>query len=85
MPMMLVLAGTYSIDGMCVGLVSIFVAYCLKIYNTSETISLKQFTILTLLFIAMLLAKSMAYILVALIVFILPLWKTLKKNKNIYQ
>ena len=82
MPMMLVLAGTYSIDGMCVGLVSIFVAYCLKIYNTSETINLKQFSILTLLFIAMLLAKSMAYILVALIVFILPLWKTLKKNKK---
>ena len=82
LPMMIVLSGTYSIDGMCMGLVSLFIAYCLKIYHTSETISLKQFCILTGLFLLMLLAKSMAYIMVALIVFILPLKKTFKKNKK---
>lgn len=82
MPMMIALAGTYSIDGMCMGLVSIFIAYCLKIYDTSETINIKQFCILLGLFIAMLLAKSMAYIFVALIVFMLPLKKTILKNKK---
>ena len=82
MPMMIVLAGTYSIDGMCMGLVSIFIAYCLKVYNTSDTIKLKQVGILSLLFVLMLLAKSMAYIFVALIVLMLPLKKTIKKNKK---
>lgn len=82
MPMMLLLAGTYSIDGMCMGLVSIFIAYCLRIYDLSETISLKQFGILMVLFVLMLLAKSMAYILVCLVALILPFKKTLIKNKK---
>lgn len=82
MPMMVLLAGTFSIDGACIGLVSIFIAYCLKIYKESTTISLKQFLILVGLFALMLLAKSMAYILVGFMVFILPITKTIKENKK---
>ncbi len=82
MPMMLLLATTYSVDGACIGLVAIFIAYCLKVYKESITISLKQFLILIALFVAMLLAKEMAYILVGFIFFMLPIWKTLKKNKK---
>jgi len=82
MPMMLLFATTYSVDGICIGLVSIFIAYCLKIYKESKTISLKQFIILVALFAIMLLAKSMAYILVAFMALILPIWNTLKKNKK---
>lgn len=82
LPMMILFAGTFSIDGACIGLVSIFVAYCLKVYKESETISLKQFLILCGLFALMLLAKSMAYVFVGFIVFMLPIIKTIKKNKK---
>lgn len=82
MPMSLVLAASYSIDGLCIGTVFIFIAYCMKIYKESETISLKQFLILAGLFLLMLTAKSMSYILVAIIALMLPIFKTLKKNKK---
>ena len=48
-PYMLLLAASYSADGICLGTIYIFVAYCLKIYKESETISLKQFLILATL------------------------------------
>lgn len=82
MPISLTLAASYSIDGICMGIVFIFIAYCLKLKKEKETIGLKDFLILIALFIVMLLAKSMAYILVAFIVFMLPLIPTLKKNKK---
>lgn len=82
MPYALLLAASYSIDGFCIGAVFIFVAYCLKICKENETISLKQFLILVGLFGFVLLAKSMAYVLVGFVVFLLPLWKTIKKNKK---
>lgn len=82
MPLSLLLAATYSVDGVCIGLVSIFIAYCLKLKQEKETIGLKDFFILLGMFVLLLLAKSMAYILVAFIVFMLPLVKTLKKNKK---
>lgn len=82
LPISLVLAGTYSIDGFCIGVVSIFIAYCINIKYNSDSISLKQACILFLLFILMLTAKSMAYIMVAFIIFVLPLKKTIVKNKK---
>ena len=82
MPLSLLLAASYSIDGVCIGLVSIFIAYCLKLKKEKETIELKDFFILLGMFILLLLAKSMAYIMVAFIVFVLPLIPTLKKNKK---
>lgn len=82
MPFMLLLAASYSIDGYCIGTVFIFIAYCLKIYKENDTIKLKQFFTLLIIFIFMLLAKNMAYICTAGIVFILPLWSTIKKNKK---
>lgn len=82
MPMSLVLAASYSIDGLCIGTVFIFIAYCMKIYKESETISFRQFLILTGLFLLMLSAKSMSYVFVAIITLILPIFKTLKKNKK---
>lgn len=82
MPYMLLLASSYSVDGICLGTLYIFVAYCLKIYKESDTITLKQLLILLGLFIIMLIGKGSAYILVGSIVFILPLYKTLKQNKR---
>lgn len=82
MPYMLLLAASYSIDGLCLGTVYIFVAYCLKLYKECEVISLKQFLTLALLFIITMLGKGMGYILICLLVFMLPFYKTIKKNKK---
>lgn len=82
MPYALLLSASYSIDGFCIGVIFIFIAYCLKLKKEAETISLKQFLVLTALFLLLLLAKSMAYVFVGVIALILPLWKTIKKNKK---
>lgn len=82
MPYMLLLASSYSIDGLCLGTIYIFVAYCLKLYKQCETISLKQFGILTVLFVIAMLGKGTGYVLICLLVFMLPLYKTIKKNKK---
>jgi len=82
MPYMLLLAASYSIDGYCIGIIYIFIAYCLKIKKEKDTISFKNLAIIVALFILVLLAKSMAYILVGCIVLMLPLINTIKKNKK---
>lgn len=82
MPMALLLAASYSIDGICIGIVFIFTAYCLKLRNEKEELNLKDLFILIGMLGILLLAKSMAYIMVAFIVFLLPIIPTLKKNKK---
>ena len=82
MPYAILLSASYSVDGFCIGVVTIFIAYCLKIYKEGKTITLKNFIILFGLFLLMLTAKSMSYIFVAAIVFILPIVKTIKNNKK---
>lgn len=83
--MLLLLAGTYSTDGICVGLISIFIAYCLKVFMQKNKIKISQILVLLILFLLMLFAKSGAYIFVGIIIFILPLLKFFKdlskKNK----
>ena len=73
MPFMLLLASSYSIDGICLGTVFIFVAYCLKMYKENITIKMKQLLILGILFLIMLTGKGIAYILTATIILILPI------------
>lgn len=82
MPMSLMLAASYSVDGLCIGVVFIFIAFCMKLYKEDNPVTLKQFIILLALFLLMLTAKSMSYILVAIVALILPIIKTLKKNKK---
>lgn len=79
MPMLFALGSVYTIDAVTMGLVSIFVAYCLRL-KEKENINLKEILIILLLFVLLSLAKSMAYIFVAIIVFMLPLIKILKQN-----
>lgn len=82
MPYMLLLAASYSIDGICLGTLYIFCAYCFKLYKENKTISLKQFIILGFLFVIMLFGKGLGYLGVGVIVFILPLINTIRKNKK---
>ncbi len=82
MPFMLLLAASYSADGMCLGTIYIFTAYCFKLYKENETISLKQFIIAIALFVLMLVGKGIGYIPIAVLLLILPLIKTIKNNKK---
>lgn len=82
MPFMILLAASYSADGICLGIVYIFVAYCLKLHENNEAITLKQFLLLALVYVIMLLGKSIAYMMIIVLAFMLPLGKTIKKNKK---
>ena len=82
-PIMIVLAASYSIDGMCMGLITMFIAYCLKLENMDyKEIGIKNIVILIMLLIGCLLAKNFAYIALGLLIFILPIVKILKNNKK---
>lgn len=82
MPYMLLLAASYSIDGICLGTIFIFTAYCFKIHKENDTITLKQFFILFGLFSILLIGKGLGYILIGFLVAILPLYNTIKKYKK---
>ncbi len=82
MPYMLLLASSYSADGMCLGTIYIFVAYCLKLYKECDQISLKQFGILVGLFLIMLIGKGVGYLPLGVLIFMLPVVKTIKNNKE---
>ena len=79
-PLIILLAASYSIDATSLGLISIFTAYCLKLYEQKEKITVKQLILLCCSLLCLVIAKSMAYIAVALIVFILPVFKLIKEN-----
>lgn len=81
-PMLLCLAGTYSPDGIGMGVISLFIAYCLKLYEQKEQINIKQIIILVILYFLTLTFKSMSYFAIGLIVFILPVIKIIKHNKK---
>ena len=81
MPLIILLAASYSIDALSLGLISIFIANVLRIYEKEE-INIKDIILLVSSVILLLLAKSMAYIGVGLIVLILPFKKIIKQNKK---
>lgn len=83
LPIALLLSATYSIDGICIGIIGLFIAYCLKINENCEKIKLKQICILVLLFGLCLLAKNLAYFAVIFFILTLPIKKILKNNKKI--
>lgn len=84
MPMVIAMAGTYSVDFMCLGLISIFIAYCLKLYNKRDSITKKEMFILAILFSIMLICKNMIYIFVGLLIFMLPLKNMYKSDKRTF-
>lgn len=80
-PMLIGLAASYSLDGICAIFIMLFIAYVLKLFK-EENVGLKQIGILILLFALVLMQKSMAYAPIALIVFILPIIKIIRQNKK---
>lgn len=82
-PFTLLLAASYSVDGFCIGLIGIFIAYCLKLSEIDyKEIKLKQILTLMILFALCLLAKNLVYCTVILFVLVLPIFKILKNNKK---
>ncbi len=79
LPMFLCIAGTYSLDSLGTILITLFVAYCLKLYNEKENITFKQLMILTLIYCLTLTFKSMSYCAIGLLIFILPIKDIIKK------
>lgn len=82
LPMLLCLASVNSIDGIAMGLISVFIAYCLKLYNQNDPINIKQILILFLSLILMSISKGIGYIFMSLIILILPFKKIIKENKK---
>lgn len=84
MPMSLVLASYYSIDAIIVGLIGIFIAYVFKIFKEKkDKINLKTFLIIIGLYSLTLICKNGAYLAIGLILFILPVSKSVKENSKI--
>lgn len=84
MPMSLVLATSYSLDGITIGLISIFIAYALKLYKEDyDKITIKKFITLITLFLIAIICKRGAYLGIALIMLLLPVIKIIKNNKKI--
>lgn len=82
MPMLLCLSSIYSIDGISFGLISIFIAYCLKLYENQDKINIKQILILILTLILMGISKGTGYIFMSIFALILPIKKIIKENKK---
>ncbi len=81
-PLAFALAGSYSADGITIGLVGIFIAYTLKIYNEKyDNIKLKHVLVLLLLFLLVLTCKNGSYMGICILVCILPIIKIIKENK----
>lgn len=82
MPMLLALASVYSVDSIMVGVISLWIAYCLKLYEQKEKITGKQLFILLGIFTLIGTLKSMSYLPIALFVFMIPIRKLIKENKK---
>ena len=82
MPMLLALASVYSVDSIMVGVISLWIAYCLKLYEQKEKITGKQLFILLGIFTLIGTLKSMSYLPIALFVFMIPIRKLVKENKK---
>lgn len=80
-PMLLALAASYSLDGVCAIFIMLFIAYVLKLFK-EQNVGMKQIGMLILLFAFVLMQKSMAYGPIAFIIFILPIIKIIKQNKK---
>lgn len=82
-PFTLVLAASYAVDGIGIGILGLFIAYCLKLAEKDyKEIGLKQILIVAALFVLCLLVKNLAYCAIITFVFVLPIFKILKNNKK---
>ena len=83
LPFTILISASFSIDGICIGILGLFIAYCLNLSEREyNTIKLKQILTVFALFGLCLLAKNFAYFSIIMFVFTLPVIKILKNNKK---
>lgn len=83
LPFVLLLAASFSTDGIAFGLLGLFIAYCLKLSEVDyKKIGIKEIITLMILFLGCLIVKDFAYFAMIFLVFILPIIKILKNNKK---
>ncbi len=83
MPMMLALAASYSTDALGFAIAMIFMATIFKVYDEKKLkIDTKILATIFISFAILLAYKYMAYILLGLLIFILPLKNIVKNNKK---
>ena len=83
LPYIILLSASFSVDGICIGILGIFIAYCLKLSEKDyREIKMKQILILMILFAFCLLAKNLAYCAIISFIFVLPVFKIIKNNKE---
>lgn len=81
LPMIWMMSIVYTADMLAIGFTTIFIAYCLRLYD-KEKIGIKDIFLLIGAFALICIPKSMAYVFVALIGFILPVKKMVLDNKK---
>ena len=83
LPIAMGISATYTTDGVTIGLIGIFIAYILKLYDENkEKITMKEFIILCLTYLLVLTCKDSSYMGIGFLVFILPIRKYFKNNKT---
>lgn len=84
MPITIILGASYSIDALTIGIIGVFIAYILKLCKENvEVVNFKQFLILLGLCFICLLCKNGAYFGICMLIFLLPITKSIKKDKKI--
>lgn len=84
LPIAIILGASYSIDALTIGIIGIFIAYVLKLNMENKgTITFRQFLILLGLMVLCLLSKNGAYFGICTLIFLLPIMKSIKKDKKI--
>ena len=84
LPIAIILGASYSIDALTIGIIGIFIAYVLKLNMENKgTITFRQFLILLGLMVLCLLCKNGAYFGIFTLIFLLPIMKSIKKDKKI--
>lgn len=81
LPMIWMMSIVYTADMLAIAFTMIFIAYCLRLYDR-EKIEIKDIFLLIGAFALICIPKSMAYVFVALIGFILPVKKMVLDNKK---
>lgn len=81
-PIIMCFSSTYSVDGIGIGFVSLFIAYCLKLHENKDEIKTKDLVNLAIIYTLVLAFKSMSYIFVGILIFLLPLKDIIKKYKK---
>jgi uncharacterized membrane protein len=80
-PYLLLLSSTYSIDGIGIGFIFLYAAYCFNLSYTNKRLSYKDYMIIFLVFVIAAIFKNYAYIPIVVLTFTIPLSNLIRNPK----